>query len=440
MVTENKYEITLTPEEFAFQNGIVNPETRAIAREKLEESYNNIINILKEYVEMPEDYYKFIALWLTGTYFHDKFITFPMLFFNAMRGSGKSRTLSLIAHLGSKGDGKIINNLTEAVLFRIPKGTTTCIDEIEQIGSKEKQTLRELLNAAYKKGSKVVRMKKVKLKNEEAQVTETFEPFIPLAMANIWGLEEVLADRAITLILEKSSNPLFIKKVENFDDDERFALIKKTLKQCSLCSVVSEKNISKEWNFYITTKYTNTLDYTTTYTTTTTHNYTTTNNNNTNFIIDLEREDFFRKIDDSGIDGRNFELIFPLLLVAKEIGDGYFDEALRICKELTMQKKEDEYTESRDVSFIDFISIQDSFRFQYIPVKEIASKFRTFLGEQDNEDRWINDKWVGKALKRLKLVDGKKRVASGIIVLVKVDKAKEKIKFFKSACNEEGKA
>jgi hypothetical protein len=143
---------------------------------------------------------------------------------------------------------------------------------MEQVGSKEKQTLRELLNSAYKKGMKVKRMKKTKSKEGEEYVTETYEPYFPIAMANIWGMDEVLGDRSLTFVLEKSDNPEVTKKIEDFDTNPRILEIKRVLNelQCSLCSVVTSKNNIEDWNNYIDNQYNK---YIHTYTTITTYNY-----------------------------------------------------------------------------------------------------------------------------------------------------------------------
>ena len=102
-------------------------EDIANARSELNKSYYDLIRVLKDYLDTSEENYKTIALWIIGTYFHEGFNTYPYLFFNAMRGSGKTRALKLISSLSNKGDGSVQNNLTEAVLFRIPRNTTTCL-------------------------------------------------------------------------------------------------------------------------------------------------------------------------------------------------------------------------------------------------------------------------------------------------------------------------
>jgi hypothetical protein len=260
-----------------------------------------------------------------------------------MRGSGKTRTLRLISALGCGGDGSVQNNLTEAVLFRIPRGKTTCIDEVEQIGSKEKATLRELLNAAYKKGMKVCRMKKTHKKNEETgkleevHVAEEFEPYFPIALANINGLDEVLADRAITLILEKSDSIERTQKVEDFDKNLKIQWIKANLMKFG-CRGVGSVGVGyyRTWNYWLKSKhnYTNYTNYTTYSNYTNYTNCTAINEYKKaveeKLIIDLDTEQFFEKLSGAGIVGRNFELFSPLLILAKTIDNMLFDDILEL--------------------------------------------------------------------------------------------------------------
>jgi len=435
-----------TTNEFALKEGIINEETILLAKIKLEECYEKINEVIDYYMDIPEDRRNLIAVWIIGTYFQECFNTFPYLYFNAMRGSGKTRMLKLISALGAKGDDSIQNNLTEAVLFRIPRGTTTCIDEIEQIGSKEKQTLRELLNSAYKKGMKVKRMRKVHSKDGEMQVTETFQPYFPIAMANIWGMDEVLEDRAITTILEKSDNPSKTKKIEDFERNDTISYIKRTLSVVGvvLCQIMTKNNIEQEWNNYINKKYNDI----TTYTTHTTHNNTQQhyNINLTDVEIIKERKElmkeqenleFFNKIDELDLNGRNLELMFPLIVVTNLLDEKVFKKICLIVKETTESKKEEEFTASKDIGLFDFISTLDKYRFQEVSLKQLTREFRIFLGEEDDkDDRWVNEKWMGKAIRRLNLSSSKRRLASGRFYILNIDKAKEKVRMFKKEEND----
>lgn len=387
------------------------------------EVFNNLIDLINFYMDVPKETAHLIALWITGTYFHSAFNTYPFLFFNAMRGSGKSRALRLIAFCGNMGDGKLENDIREAGLFRMKRHKVVCLDEIEQIGSKEKSNLRQLLNSAYKRGSNITRMKKVKSVGEEKFEAESFEPFFPIALANIWGMEEVLSDRSITVILEKSNELSKTKKIEDFEDNLLIKAIKANLERLVSFSVMSlpKKTYISAWNNYINYKYSNNIITSLTQTTLNSIN-----------IIDTETLDFFDKIDSAGLDGRNFELAYPLLITAKLISETTFMESLSILKTIFTEKKEEEFATSKDVSLYDFIAqLEPRYRLNYISLKQLTILFRTFTGDEPGEEQWLNEKWLGRALKRLGLISESRRLSSGREMTLNIEKAREKLRIFK---------
>lgn len=391
-------------------------ETEAIR--KYYDCYRDIISVMNYYMDIPEESSKLISLWILGTYTHKEFNSYPFLFLNAMRGSGKSRMLNLISSLCK--DGQVINNVTEAVLFRTAKDHTIIMDEIESIVKKDKQGFRELLNSAYKKGTTVKRMKKVKGKEGDEMKVEEFDLYTPVCMANISGMEEVLSDRCITIILEKSDNKGKTKLIEDFDDNEIIRRIKRTLEenQCSLCNVVSQKNIKRGWNNYISDKYNNYIYTLYTYTTLTTL---------TTLDKDLE---LFNKIDSLDIDGRNLELFFPLLNIASLIDDMLIDEILSIAKDSVTQKKRYEAADSPDVSLYELISKKDPL--VWYPITDLLNDFKHYYTSDEGDREWLNTKWLGRALRRLKLVVDDRRRAQGMQVLLDVSKSLEKSRMFKT--------
>ena len=387
-------------------------------KQLLGKSYEDIIEVLKEYTDLKEDYYSMIAVWIIGTYFHDSFSTYPFLFLNAMRGSGKTRTLKLIMSMAQRGE--ILTNVTEAVLFRYPKGNSLGIDEFEGLMRKGNEAIRELLNASYKKGNKVRRMKQKKTPEGTEQVVEEFEPYKPICLANIWGMEEVLGDRCITLILEKSSKPDIMRILEDFDTKPQIKIIRMALSEVlvSLCSYFSVEGYIKAWNKYVKQKYTTLY----TQTTLTTHTTQTTPDN----LLEM-----FNKIDEIGINGRNLELFFPMMLIAKMIGEDVFKCILGVANTLNKEKRKEEMMESKDVSLIDYVSQLEQ-TINYRSIRHITIGFRDFIGRvDDQDDKWLNEKWVGRALKRLELIIDKRRVAHGNEVTLNIDKAKQKIMGFK---------
>lgn len=376
---------------------------------EIRDTFDKIKLILKEYVDMKEEYYTLIALWILGTWNHDKFETFPFLFINAMKGTAKSRTLKLIAAL--ERNGEYVNSLTEAVLFR--QNNPLGIDEFEGLGGRDKQALRELLNSAYKKGAKVKRMRKVKNIEGENQEVQTFDLYRPIHMANIWGMEEVLGDRCITIVLEKSQNKGVTKLMENFSDFPLIQEVKSQLNELSVvrCSVVTIKNIYMGWHNYIKSRYT------------------------PNYIIHITTDNyiklhpFFEKIDSADIDGRNLELFFPLFIIANEIGEDVLEEVINISKGIVEERRTEEITESKDVMMFEFIAKQTPG--DWYKIKELTTLFRQFIHDDEQDNPWLNTKWVGRSLKRLQLAAKKRRTAEGIEVLLNVEKAKKQMEMFK---------
>jgi hypothetical protein len=370
---------------------------------ELKETYDLIIEVLKEYVDIKEEYYPVISLWIIGTYFHKDFFTYPYLFFNAMRGSGKTRLMKIIKELSWKGD--MLASLSEAVLFRTTG--TLCIDEFENLGSKEKNALRELINTAYKKGGKVKRMRKKKTMDGEEQVVEEFDTFRPLVFANISGIEEVIGDRCIQMVIEKSNNLHITRKIENFENHQKFIKIRENLQKVYVGVVYDGKNnVYMDWNRYIDSIHT--------------HIHTHTHPTQTYTHLNM-----FEKIYQTDIDGRNLELVFPLLLLAERLW--IIDGFISIIKDIVKSKKEEEHADSKDIQVFNLISTQQQNFF--IPISELTSAMRMMLYDEKNE--WLNNEWMGKSLKRLNLIISKKRTNKGINVILDVTKAKLKMEMFK---------
>lgn len=400
----------LTPEVLNSFHPNCSPLESKPTRIELVKIYELIIQVLKRYCDLDERYYSLIAIWIIGTYYHKDFPSYPYLFFNAMKGSGKSRLLRLITYLSK--EGCMLNSLTEAVLFRTTG--TLGIDEFEGLNRKGKETLSELLNSAYKKGIKVKRMKKVKTLGSEEQVVEEFDVYRPIVLANISGMDSVLADRCFTIILNKSSKPSIIKRVELFEKDEDIHFIKEfPFEKCIWCSV---DVLLKEYNSYLDNIYTTTL-----YTLTTLPTLTT--------LTTLQEKNlhFFNKLNEVGIDGRNLELSISLLIIAEQLGEEIFSDLIKTFQTIVEDKKKEDVVENLDVSLLDYLS-QEADKNEFISIRETFNDFKSFV---HMEEDWFNEKWMGRALKRLGLIKEKKRMNYGVVVKLDYTKAQEKIRMFK---------
>lgn len=420
-------------------------EEGIIEREKVRlefcKVYEELIQIFNHWIDLKEEYKNILALWVIGTYLHDKFDSYPILFINAMRGSGKTRLLGLLTALCG---GLLTNSVTESVIFRT-KGMIA-LDEFESIGNKDKQTLRELLNSGYKKGVKVVRMKEKKCVEGKSYEPEYFEIYRPIVMANINGIDDVLADRCIVVLQEKSSSEHKIRLMETFNSDFKITQIRTQLLELVYrCSVEWEKKGVIGWNDYINDKYGGVLLSTTLTTLTTlttkiplinTYNiYNIYNNTTLTTSLSTKSLTLYNKIDKYGISGRNLEIFFPLYLIADYLNPEILEYTLITSQKLVKLKKYEEETESPDVMLYDFVSRLDPLIYQmcYTPIKSLCEQFRIFSDVNDKQfDSEYNLKKFGKSLVRLGLILQKKRKADGIEILLDISKAKEKLKMFES--------
>ena len=363
--------------------------------------FKKIRNLLKEYMDMREEYYSLVALWIIGTYIHKQFASYPYLYFNAMKGSGKSRILKFIENLSK--NGKRANNITEGVLFRTAYERTLCIDEFERMNDKKNDAIKELLNSAYKRGAIVERLSKRKVEGSEQYITEEFKVYCPIAIANIWGMDNVLGDRCIPVILEKSSKREIVDLIECFESDIEFQIIRGGLKRLTE-NISNSSNIFgdvfQSWKKFSQGKHDtkDTKDSTTA---------------------------LFKKIKEANVSGRNLELFFPLFIIADICGDKVLKEILKFSQKVIKEKREKDRDENIDVQIYEFIAQYPNSNF--VEISTLVNDFKKFI---ERDESWINNTFFGRGLSRLNLVL-KRRHQHKREVLLDIEKAKEQIKKFK---------
>ena len=417
-----------------------NPKEDSETREKnaqsiflLRDAAEQIERAARRWIFLRPEYYKLVTTWILGCYLHEQFSTYPQLFFNAMKGSGKTRILNFIKVLSS---GDMLISLKETNLFRHPEHKPLIIDEFEGVGGKDADNLRQVINSSYKKGGTVVRYKKERTATGENWVKEVLPAFKPMAMANIWGMDEVVGDRSITLVLERTSDPYYNMKQEDFDNDKELNELSAKLNElkCTWCTLVYEKYLRERWNTWVEKTYplamVGTLSALNTLTTLTT--LTTLDNECEPFTKEeLDMNMFFEEINRTGIRGRDLELFFPLFVISNMLGDDWLQDMLNTAKVVVEEKKSNETIISKDIMLYEYISSQ-IFTTDFISLTQITQGFRQFALQDDSEDRWLNTHWVAKAIKRLNLVKKKRRSGNkGIEFVLDIEKAIEKMKMFR---------
>jgi len=158
---------------------------------------------LRRFVVMGIDLPTLLALWLTGTYCYTVFEYFPYLVLRSPeKRCGKSRTLDLISLLGFNAHQPTASP-TEAQIFREPRedGGVQIYDELEGMtGDKERwSAVTSVFNAGFHKGQIVTRYRKT----GQGQQKETFETYVPRAIASISSLETTLEDRSIMVMMQR---------------------------------------------------------------------------------------------------------------------------------------------------------------------------------------------------------------------------------------------
>ncbi len=345
------------------------------AKEKImPKTLSDIKGILRKYIDTTEQNIEILSLWIIGTYFHSQFGTFPLLQLYAQKRSGKTRTLKLLSALAKNGDGSTCTSPTEALLFR-NKDRPLFFDEMENINSKERGAFRETLNAVYKKGNKIIRYHESKGKDGQDYIEKIFEPYYPIALANISGLNDVLADRAVQIILQRSKKNL-TRLIEDFTTNEDILKLKDRFDSVNVQIPIE---LSARWNNFVQNELTD----------------------------DDELKPIFEKIKATEIYGRPQEIFFPLIIIAYLCDD--LDNFLKIVKNFVELREEEEAISDIDEVLKQFIYSHLQEYVGFISVKKLCDYFKNSL---ESSEEWQNVKWFGRALKRLGLVQ-KQRVVDG---------------------------
>lgn len=391
----------------------------------LTDAYNALLQILSWYLDMKENEKKSVAVWILGANVYDFFDTFPYLYLNAMKGSGKTRLMRLCAYLL---EGDVTTNVTDAVLFR--EKTPLFIDEAENMNIMEQGNLIQLLNSGYKKGHVVKRVEREEGKFE----VQDFDPFRPIGIANIEGLNDVTEDRSIKVILEKSTNKEITRRPEMFARDKLVYTVRDFLSSFSasgdsldplgVVGVVILARCIKECYNYTADRLMESNIHNTTITYTTTHTYTQ-YTNDTITIGDL----ILSKLEKTELLGRDLELWFPLFVVSAMISEEVLDEIIKNAETESELRRQNNLIENRDIVMISFLYsfINGRRESDFLSINEIVN---AFVSDNPDEVDSFTSRWLGRALVRNGLVKKRRRLGKGIEVILNFMKVNQKARQF----------
>jgi hypothetical protein len=208
--------------------------------------------------------------------------------------------------------------------------------------------------------------------------------------------------------------------IEDFEFNNKIQEIKRTLITISVYDVYSLCGVYSLWNHYLRDYYT------------TLHTHYTLPTLTTLPTLNYEKYlHFFNKIRELGLSGRNLELFFPLFFIAEIMGEEELNNLMLIAKTETDDKDKEEFAENKDVALIEFISNKEDSRGKFVFIHDLTKEFKYLNCEDADEEKWINPIWIGRALKRNKLINQKRRKGKGIEVIIDIDKAKMLLSRFK---------
>lgn len=147
-----------------------------------------------------------LALWSIATHLFDCFDTIPYLAITSpTKRCGKTRAAELLELVSANPQRTV--GISVAALFRSIdlKKPTLLIDEAESLRGKDDRAtaLREILNAGYRKGQKVIRCFGGNGKDWKPR---EFETYCPKVLVLIGSLPETLADRCIPVQMKRRTD------------------------------------------------------------------------------------------------------------------------------------------------------------------------------------------------------------------------------------------
>lgn len=144
-----------------------------------------------------------LAAWSMASHLFERFDCFPYLAITSpTKRCGKTRVAELLELVCARPRRTV--GITPAALFRTieKEKPTLLIDEAESLRSRDERanSLREILNAGYRKGQKVIRCRGG---NGGDYDPREFDTYCPKALSLIGALPDTLADRAIQIHMRR---------------------------------------------------------------------------------------------------------------------------------------------------------------------------------------------------------------------------------------------
>ncbi len=189
---------------------------------------DDVAAFVRRFVVLTAEQADTLALWTLHTYALDAADCTPYLHVSsAEKRSGKTRVIEVCALLVR--EPLHTANISDAALFRVVEELkpTVLLDEVDAVfAAREREELRGLLNAGYRRGAPALRMGGSKM-----TTLEKFDAFAPKLLAGIGELPDTLADRCIRVRLKRRAPNEQIERFRVRDADQDADPIRVNLEQ-----------------------------------------------------------------------------------------------------------------------------------------------------------------------------------------------------------------
>lgn len=168
--------------------------------------YELLDQTTKKYIDFSEEYdYIYLNLWNIGTYFYELFDAYPGNDFTGTKRAGKTKVLEFQKYVCF--NALMSPDMTASSLFRIIEGTgaTMLLDETENFKNKKDesaQLVRRVIMQGMLRGQHVVRSES----KDNSFLPKTYNIYSPKSMAHISSLDDVMQDRFIKLIMQRTKS------------------------------------------------------------------------------------------------------------------------------------------------------------------------------------------------------------------------------------------
>jgi len=326
-----------------------------------------VFNKFFYYIDADPDTQVLLSLWNIGTYFFPLFNAYPYIYLGGTKQSGKTTVLLVTNNIAFNAIPA--SNISVSSAFRLIDGLrpTLLLDETDSLSqAKNHPELRQILLGGYKNGTYIYRATQSGPKVDFN--VQRFEIYSPKMLANIRGLDDVLEDRAIPIILRRTKNKVFGDRSSELMSDDEFFYIRDL---CYLNLLFNWKRIKKIYE---------------------------TMENETN------------------LKSREWELWKPLLCIAAAVDEAVYKRILRFSRKKSKEKLIENLTEQYDTLLMRALVelVEENAYYKLTKIKSI------FANQFEEDQQWINSKWIGRALKRLGF-SNKRTVNGRREYLLKVD-------------------